>query len=264
MQFGICTSPASAAPFAQAGFDFLELNVQQLLQGEAEESAFLAGWEKARSSPLPCLAANSFIPGHIKVTGPEADTARLEAYVATICRRAEIAGIQTIVFGSGGARNIPGDFSRVQAWKQLVSFGRMAAETASRHGVTIVAEPLNKKECNILNCVEESAEYVREVGHPRLRLLVDSYHWWLDDNDEKALGLAGELLHHVHVATLTNRLAPGEEPADFSLFFMLLRGAGYRGPISIEAGWKDPAVCAPRALQILSRNKAVETTEEPG
>lgn len=86
----------------------------------------------------------------------------------------EIAGIRTIVFGSGGARNIPDDFCRAEAWEQLVSFGRLAAGAASRHGVTLGAEPLNRKECNVLNSVKESAAYVHEVGHSHFRLLVDS------------------------------------------------------------------------------------------
>ena len=174
MNFGICTSPEISPHFAQAGFDFLELNVQQFLQGEAEESVFLAEWEKARRSPLPCLAANCFVPGNLKVTGPAVDPVRIDAYLSTVCRRVEIAGIRTIVFGSGGARNIPDDFCRAEAWEQLVSFGRLAAGAASRHGVTLGAEPLNRKECNVLNSVKESAAYVHEVGHSHFRLLVDS------------------------------------------------------------------------------------------
>jgi len=252
MQYGICTSPENTHLYAAAGFDFIELNVQQFLQGEAEESAFLAEWEKVRTCGLPSRAANAFIPGHLAVTGPKADLARLETYAQTICRRAEIAGLKTIVFGSGGARMIPEGFDRAHAWEQLLDFGRMASEVAARHGVTIVAEPLNKKECNVLNSVGECAKYVREINHSNMRLLADSYHWWQDDNDEAALIEAASLLHHVHLATAANRIAPGEEPADFSRFLALLNEGGYRGPISIEATWRDAKKNAARAFEIIS------------
>ena len=48
-------------------------------------------------------------------------------------------------------------FDRAQAWDQLVTFGRMLGSLARRHNVTIVVEPLNRDECNVLNTVGESA-----------------------------------------------------------------------------------------------------------
>lgn len=252
MRFGACTSFADAPLFAEAGFDFLELNVQLFLQGGEPDSAYATEWKKAQACPLPAQAANCLVPGNLKVTGPQADPEKLASYMAVVCRRAEQAGIRTLVFGSGAARQVPDGFPREEAWRQLLDFAKTAAQVAASHGIVLVVEPLNQSECNILNTVGESAEFVREAGHSHLQLLVDSYHWWRDDLDEKALIQAGGLLHHVHLATATNRLAPGSEAANFADFFALLREGGYCGPLSIEAIWKNPAAEAPAAFQILS------------
>ncbi len=49
----------------------------------------------------------------------------------------------------------------------------MAASLAEQAGVTIVCEPLNKKESNIINSVAEGIEYVKELNHPNFQCLVD-------------------------------------------------------------------------------------------
>ena len=254
MLLGVCADPVHGPALARAGFDFLELHVQNHLRTmEAEPAAFEPALAAIRSAGLPCLAANCFLPSSLKVTGPDVDWASLSAYVRRAFERAQRAGIRTIVFGSGGARRIPDGFDRDRAWAQLVRFGRMIGPLAADHDVLVAVEPLNRSlgACNILTSVEESARYVREVGHPAVRLLVDAYHWTLDGDSVEAIIGAADLIRHVHVATVAHRLPPGFEPCDFSAFFEALRVGGYDGPISIEAQWEDVVVQAEEALHHL-------------
>lgn len=239
MLFGVCWSPENAAVMADAGFDFMELNVQAHLKPQESDAWFASYLPVLQSARPPCLAANCFVPGNLKICGPETEPEKLAAYVAVALRRARQAGMKTIVFGSGGARRIPDGFSRDQAWNQLVEFGRMTAVLAAREQITIAVEPLNRAECNVLTAVGESARYVREVNHPSFRLLVDAYHWLKDDDSWDDLVAAGPLLSHVHIATRNARLAPGGEACDFGPFFAALRAVGYAGPVSIECGSKD-------------------------
>ncbi|OPZ25815.1 MAG: hydroxypyruvate isomerase [Lentisphaerae bacterium ADurb.BinA184] len=253
MQFGVCTGPESAAALKAAGFDYIEVNVQAHLKPESPEPDVAPVLAALKASPLPCAAANCFLPAHLKVTGPEVKLPALEAYVRTACRRARAVGMQTIVFGSGGARRIPDGFPRDRAWAQLVAFGRLAAPIAAAHGVTIVVEPLNRAECNVLTTVAESANLVREVDHPGLRLLVDAFHWGRDNDGWADLAAAGPLLRHAHIATYTTRRAPGLEPCDFGPFFQALARGGYDGRISVEGAWQDMASDAPAVLAELRR-----------
>jgi len=251
MKFGVCAGFDKAQALKEAGFDFIELFVQGHLVPEKGDDEFLPLMEKISACELPCVAANGFIPGHLKITGPDVSERKLTRYVENACGRALRSGIDKIVFGSGGARQIPEGFSRVEAHRQLVEFGKMAAHVAAACGIVIVVEPLNKAECNVLTSVGESAEYVREVDSRSFRLLVDAYHFLKDDNDFDALQNAGHLLSHAHIATVKTRKAPGIEDCDFSKFFHVLKKTGYSETISVEGGWNDMAKEAPAALKAI-------------
>jgi sugar phosphate isomerase/epimerase len=239
MKLGVCADPQNGLALVAAGFEFLELHVQNHLKTLEGDEAFGPALAAIRAAPIPALAANCFVPGSLKITGPEVDASALERYVRVALARAEQAGIETIVFGSGGARQVPEGTDRGQAWEQLVDFGRMVAPIAAAHGVTIVVEPLSVNDCNVLTSVGEAGRYVQEVDHPSFKLLVDSYHWARDGDSVEDILRYGPLLRHVHIATTESRLAPGFEPCDFGAFFGALRQAGYDGPVSIEGRWED-------------------------
>lgn len=251
MKFGVCGDFSSGPALAKAGFEFIELHVQNHLKPQEPEAAFLPVLEQIKACPVRGEAANCFLPAGLKVTGPDANLGKLEAYVRVAFERAKRAGIQTIVFGSGGARQIPDGVDRGAAWKQLIEFGKMIGPLAQKQGVTIAVEPLNRKECNVLNSVGEGARYVREVNHPSVRLLADAYHWGLDADSIEDLVAAGPLLRHVHVATFPPRDPPGFGTCDLAPFFRALKKGGYDGRVSIECGWKDLPAQAAKAMETL-------------
>jgi sugar phosphate isomerase/epimerase len=241
MQFGICCEPSLAGTAAQAGFDYYESTVGALLKPLESDAEFRSALEIVRKNKLRCPAVNVFVPATLKITGPAVDLSALKGYVSTTCQRAEAAGVNTIVFGSGGARRIPDGFDRSAAWRQLVAFCQMLAPIAAQHDVTIAVEPLNQAECNVLTSVSECAQLVREVNQPAIRLLVDAYHL-LKDNDSLAdVVTNASLLEHVHVATIPSRLAPGMETCDLRPFFSALSAGGYSGRVSIEGKLPDTA-----------------------
>lgn len=261
MKFGVCGDFSQAPILAVAGFDFLEINVQGNLKPEADESVFLPELTRIQACPLPCTVANCFLPGHLKPVGPDVSKEKLRRYVETACDRARRAGIGTIVFGSGGARHIPDGFDRSQAWGQLLDFGWMAATIARGNGVTLAVEPLNRKECNVLNTLGECARLVRDLNLPNLRLLLDSFHWSVEKDSVSDIIEAGSFIHHVHVATYANRKGPGVEPCDFAPFFGALGAIGYKGGVSIEGVWNDLGRDAEPALALLRRGTASASTK---
>lgn len=233
-QFGICISPEDAPAVRAAGWDFVEGHVQQLFQGTAPDAEW-TGEARVRSAALPVPAANCLVPADLKIAGPTADLSRLRGYMGNVIRRAARCGTRTLVFGSGGARNVPDGFDRQQARRQIVEFVRAAAPVAAENGVTLVCEPLNRGECNIINSVAEAMEYVREVNHPAFQCLVDSYHFWLEDEPLANLREAMPWIKHVHVADKDGRVAPGQSgKSDYVPFFAVLKSGGYDGRISVE------------------------------
>ncbi len=253
MKFGVCGDIKTTAIAEAAGYDYAEWSVGAVLKPREDEAAFKAALEDVRAAELRYPVLNIFIPGDLKITGPEANLAALETYVATTMRRAETAGVEHIVFGSGGARRIPDGFDVSAAHAQLVAFGRMAGRIAADHGVTIVVEPLNLAECNVLNTVAESAAYVKEVAHRGVQLLVDAYHMMRDDDAFDDIVAYGDLIKHTHIATVPSRLSPGGEPCDFTGFFAALAKAGYTGRLSIEAKIANVETELPVALAEMKR-----------
>ena len=237
MKFGVCCSVEQAALAKAAGFDYIESTVVSLLP-EATETFFAPILETYRHAPLPARACNVFLPGDLKVVGPEVDLRRVEAYVRTAMRRVMLIGAKVVVFGSGKARLVPHDFARADAEAQLVDFLQLVAEETAEHDLTLAIEPLNRRESNILNSVAEGVVLAERVNRPSIRVLADFYH--MDEEQESLYHLVQykEWLAHIHVAD-TDRRAPGTGVYPYTTFVAKLAQAGYDGMVSIECRWED-------------------------
>lgn len=252
MIFGVCGGPALSGVARASGFAYIEDSVGSRLKPREDESAFRDALKHLPADTLPCPALNGFVPADLKITGPDVSMPALKAFATTVFERAQATGVKTIVFGSGGARRVPEGFDPRRAHGQLVAFCSMLAPLAFDRGITVVVEPLNRAECNVLTTVRESAELVREVGHAAVRLLVDGYHLLKDGDSLEDVVAHGELLAHVHVATVPGRLAPGAEDCDLGPFFRSLVRAGYKGRVSIEGKLDPAAQSLPRAIALMN------------
>src|SRR5688572_17933064 len=172
IKWGYCTPSNNGQRFKDAGWDYVEENIQGFLQGTLPEAQW-TGPQRVKDCPLPVIAGNSMVPATHKITGPAVDADALKQYMVNVLLRAKQVGMKTLVFGSAGARNYPDGFDRSKAREQILSFLQMAASLAEQAGVTIVCEPLNKKESNIINSVAEGMEFVKELNHPNFQCLVD-------------------------------------------------------------------------------------------
>ena len=243
---GICTGLANAAALQAAGADYVEENVQTFLQPEQPDFA-------APAAALPVRVANCFLPAALKCVGPVVDLPQLVRYAGRAFHRARQAGIETIVFGSGGARQIPTEFSKTKAEEQFLALLCELAPLAAQSGVTLVIEPLNRAECNFINSVTEAAALVVACHHPHVQLLADFYHMLRDGQSPDEIRQQGPLLRHIHVAEFAQRTAPGVAGDDFRPFLRALRQVNYQGAISIECVWGDLAAEAGRAVTELRR-----------
>lgn len=250
MRIGCVASIDQAAIVKAAGFDFLEVIVQHVLRGEETDET----WDKTAPDPaklpLPIEAANMLVPAKFPIVGPARDLSVLSTYMKRVASRAKRLGIQTLVFGSGGARKRPDDVPLTTTLEHLTQFTRMAGEICGEQGVMLVIEHLNRKEANTINSLEESLHICNLVNLPSVAVLADTYHFGLENETEAALLNCDGQLQHVHVAEVAGRVPPGAgewlpggltgAAFDFVEFFETLHKMGYDGRIAIECAWPEP------------------------
>lgn len=250
MKFGICCAPDALGEPARlfdaltgAGADYVEWGVGSVMSSEAD-------WEKLRAAvadaPLKPEAFNGFIPGNLRITGPDANFQGALDYASEAMRRCSALGAQIIVLGSGGARRLPDGWAPTRGLDQFETFCRELGPRAARHNVTIAIEPLNKSEDNLVNSVAAGAAIVDAVDHPNIKLLADFYHMFHDNEAVDDVAKVGDRLRHTHLADL-GRVAPGfaaEGEADFIGFFRALNAANYDARCSFEGQTTDLAAQA--------------------
>jgi sugar phosphate isomerase/epimerase len=237
MRFGVCAGLDMAEAAARAGWDFIEVSVGTFMPSEPD-SAYAEVRSRIARLPIPVEAANCFIPGNLRLTGPEVNPDALLAYVEVAFRRMAEAGLKVVVLGSGGARNLPDGWPEGRGLEQLADFLRAAAAVAHEVGMMIAVEPLRRTESNIINRVADAVALCGRVEHPSVRPLADLFHMAEEGEPSASVAAVASSLAHVHVAD-SGRVPPGRGEMDFSSFLGALAEGGYRGRVSVECSWDD-------------------------
>ena len=254
---GICGGLETAAAAEAAGADYLEVSVQGFLDAANEDPASFEGNLAALAeSRLPASRANLFLPASLPCVGPLADQAALVVYAKRAFARAQRLGVECIVFGSGGARNVPPGWSTVAAREQLVALLRSIGPLAERAGIALAIEPLNTCECNFINTLAEGAEIVAAYGGPAVGLVADTYHMGFSGEGPDDVRRIADVLLHFHVAEWPSRRHPGADGQDCTRWFETLREVDYTGAVSVECRWNDLNTDVPRAVDNLRRDLA--------
>jgi D-psicose/D-tagatose/L-ribulose 3-epimerase len=120
-------------------------------------------------------------------------------------------------------------------WKWAKETLTTVAEFARGANVTLVAEYLNRFECYFLNCAADTARFVKEVNHPNLRMMYDTFHANIEEKSAAAAikGCAQSMVH-VHISE-NDRSTPGEGHVDWDTTFKTLKEMFYDGWLVVEA-----------------------------
>jgi sugar phosphate isomerase/epimerase len=253
--FGICTAPPGtelARALSGAGCDYYEPAVASAIMAEGRDDfdASLARWGEGGLRPA---SANVFLPGDLKVVGPDVEPAAVQAYMDEALQRAKILGVKRIVFGSGKSREIPEGFPRQEAELQLRQAARWASDAAEHagDGAVICLEHLRRAETNIMNSLAEAGRTAADVDRANVGLVVDIYHLLEEDEDFGVVREVADKVAHVHVCGPDRHPPAASDEANLTKLFGLLAGIGYQGRVSIEASFSDLAAQAPAALAVV-------------
>jgi D-psicose/D-tagatose/L-ribulose 3-epimerase len=252
VKVGYCGALKDIDSVKTAGFDYLEVRTSEV--AALSDADFEQTVAKLRQANLPVLSANLFIPSSIKVTGPAIDKQRQMEYVRHALDRVSRLGVTLVVFGSGGARQVPEGFSHEEAFQQLVDFGKRIAPEARAHHITIAIEPLRHQETNIINNSLEALDWVNAVNDPNIQLMIDFYHFSVEKEPPSDILKVKDHLRHLHMANPNGRVLPLRwEEYEYAPFFETLRQIHYDRLISVEASPKDFSVEAPQSIALLHR-----------
>jgi D-psicose/D-tagatose/L-ribulose 3-epimerase len=110
-----------------------------------------------------------------------------------------------------------------------------ASEVARQCGVVIGLEPLNRFETDMVNTAEQALSLVREVGHPFLKISLDTFHNNIEEKSIPATirAVGKDLLCHVQ-GNESDRGTPGTGNVDWPGIKDALVDIGYDGAVVIE------------------------------
>lgn len=239
MKFSICSWTFGNVPIektmkfvSQVGYDAIEIradvnnyNWKDILHLSKELSLEVGGltgdtgWpnedqDLANSNPMNRKKAVDYFRRQIEAVK------EVEGNYLVICPSA-VGKIAPL--GSGG-----------EDWKWAVNSVQQLTDLADELDVTLVIEPLNRYESCLVNTAEQAVRFVKEVDHPKVRMLLDSYHMNIEEKDMKSpILLAEDYLEIIHVAD-SNRQGLGRGHINFEQFFSGVETSKFDGYVVVE------------------------------
>lgn len=169
----------------------------------------------------------------LRFTDPTAETRQQACeFAAAIIDFAAEFGAPAIV-GSMQGRCDPG-ISREQSLQWLAEAIEVLAGRAASRKTELWIEPLNRYETNLLNSVDQSVDFLKNLRAQNVKLLCDLFHMNIEEADIAAsLRRAGDHVGHIHFAD-SNRRAVGWGHTPIEPIVGALRGIRYDRYISGE------------------------------
>jgi D-psicose/D-tagatose/L-ribulose 3-epimerase len=130
---------------------------------------------------------------------------------------------------------LPGHRRTNDEWRYAVECFQELGPILQKNGVILAIEPLNRYETYFLNTAEDAAKLCKEVNHPQVGILFDTYHANIEEKSiPEAIGQVAPYLRHFHSCE-NDRGIPGTGHIDWPAVFKALKAANYNGWLTIES-----------------------------
>jgi D-psicose/D-tagatose/L-ribulose 3-epimerase len=129
---------------------------------------------------------------------------------------------------------LPGRRRTQDEWSWAVECIQALGDVLDRNEMALSIEPVNRSETFFLNTVAEANAFCIAVAHPRVGVLIDTFHANIEEkNIAAAVRSTGQRLTHLH-ASENDRGLLGSGHVDFPGIVATLNEIGYDGYLMIE------------------------------
>lgn len=158
-------------------------------------------WWQQRDIKIVGMQALLFGTQGLNVFGDHATRAAMLQHLAMVARVAEWLGARCLVFGSPRNRDRSG-VSDAAAEKLAVSFFRELGDIAVDAGVLFCLEPNPARYgCNFMTRTQETAAVVRMIGHPGIRMQLDTGAMAINCEDpDQVIPRVADVIGHIHIS----------------------------------------------------------------
>ena len=219
---------------AGLGFDILEISAAGLMRMSSEDIRKMR--DTAVENGIGLTAGLGFPADSDMSSADPAVRKRGLDLMRTMLPLLQQAGIDRVggvIFASWPYDyNIPVDKPAARA--RSVESMKIAADIARDNGVTLLCEVVNRFEHYMINTAAEAVEFVKEIGQPNVKAMLDTFHMNIEEDFlGDAIRTAGDLLGHLHIGEC-NRKVPGRGHMPWDEIGQALRDIGYDGCVVME------------------------------
>ncbi|GMO53681.1 MAG: sugar phosphate isomerase/epimerase [Termitinemataceae bacterium] len=221
---------------AKLGFDILEISCASLKEQYASDSQLFDLRDYAKEKGVILTAG--YGPGkNENLSSSDPQTVKnAKAFYKDILLKLKKLDIHQL--GGGIYSYWPVDYSqsidKEGDWRRSVAGMKEIAAIAGDCGVTLGMEALNRFEGYLINSCEEALKYVNEVNHPNVKIMLDTFHMNIEeDNMAAAIRMAGDKLGHFHIGE-QNRKVPGKGNIPWNDLACALKDINYDGTVVME------------------------------
>jgi D-psicose/D-tagatose/L-ribulose 3-epimerase len=215
----------------EAGFDGVEI---PLLRPKDLQAASIRKAVEANGLESNCCTA--LVDGLSLISDSSDIRQRTRQHLQDVAKAAAEAGAK-IVCGPlySPVGYLPGRRRTGEEWKWAVEGFQSVGETLAANDVTFAIEPLNRFETYFLNTAADAAQLAKEIGHPNIGILFDTFHANIEEKNIAAGYITvGPYLKHVHTCE-NDRGIPGSGHVEWKEVFHALRSLNYDGWLTIES-----------------------------
>lgn len=233
MRFGLFTTPLDIRPAAQSGFDYIELDVNDILALSEEE--YIQMMEELHDTGLRVEVLRGILPDDFRVIGEATPSRDISEALDHTAELARIFGCDTLVFDCPRLRRLPEGLDPSIAWRQLGNFMRRLQSFSISAGARIAVMPIRRSVCDMIRRLPEAAMIPSILDLSNIGVCASLMNMTMEaETPTEFRSLGNRLLHITVCDAIGNRLPRKGDGMNYERMFTVLSGIGYDSRITCE------------------------------